>query len=125
MNDSAPPPQDKRKEIAFFDRHAEADDYNVFTPAATQRLVDALVRLAALPPGSRVADLGCGSGTFTDLIARAGYRCVGLDISCKLLEVGRLKYPQLAFVDGEPQPPETMASGLAFPDGIGVWVPKK
>ena len=32
---------------------------------------------------------------------------------------------RIRFVDGEPQQPETMASGLAFPDGIGVWAPKK
>ncbi|GIU87456.1 MAG: hypothetical protein KatS3mg009_1971 [Acidimicrobiia bacterium] len=30
---------------------------------------------------------------------------------------------RIRFADGEPQPPETMADGLAFPDGIGVWVP--
>lgn len=30
---------------------------------------------------------------------------------------------RIRFVDGEPQAPETMAGGLAFPDGIGVWVP--
>jgi hypothetical protein len=27
------------------------------------------------------------------------------------------------FVDGEPQAPEVMDRGLAFPDGIGIWVP--
>ncbi len=27
------------------------------------------------------------------------------------------------FVDGEPQAPEVMGKGLAFPDGIGIWVP--
>ena len=32
---------------------------------------------------------------------------------------------RLRFVDDEPQPPETMGTGLAFPDGIGVYVPKK
>jgi hypothetical protein len=31
---------------------------------------------------------------------------------------------RITFVDGEPQAPETMASGLAFPDGIGVWTPR-
>ncbi|GIU90169.1 MAG: hypothetical protein KatS3mg010_1268 [Acidimicrobiia bacterium] len=30
---------------------------------------------------------------------------------------------RIRFVDGEPQAPETMAEGLAFPDGIGIWVP--
>ena len=34
------PAQDKEKEIAFFDRHAAADDYDVFTPQSSARLVD-------------------------------------------------------------------------------------
>ena len=32
---------------------------------------------------------------------------------------------RVRFVDGTPQPPETMGGGLAFPDGIGVYAPKK
>ena len=32
---------------------------------------------------------------------------------------------RIRFVDGAPQPPETMADGLAFPDGIGVFVPPR
>jgi hypothetical protein len=38
MRDKA---QDKQKEIAFFDGHAAADDYDVFTPQSSARLVDA------------------------------------------------------------------------------------
>lgn len=93
--------QDKQKEIAFFDRHAAADDYNVFAPEASARLVEAFVRLTGLKPGARVVDLGCGSGTFTALLARAGYSCVGLDISTKLIAVGRSKYPNIEFVEGD------------------------
>ena len=93
--------QDKHKEIAFFDGHAAADDYDVFTPQASARIVDAFVRLSGLKPPARVVDLGCGSGTFTALLARAGYDCVGLDISAKLLAVGRRKHPHVAFVAGD------------------------
>jgi hypothetical protein len=32
---------------------------------------------------------------------------------------------RIRFVDGAPQPPETLADGLAFPDGIGVFVPPR
>ena len=32
---------------------------------------------------------------------------------------------RITFVDGEPQAPETMATRLAFPDGIGIFVPGK
>jgi ubiquinone/menaquinone biosynthesis C-methylase UbiE len=86
--------QDKQKEIAFFDRHAAADDYDVFTPRAKARLIDAFIALTGLRPGARVADLGCGSGAFTTLLAGAGYHCTGLDISTRLIEVGRRKCPQ-------------------------------
>ena len=38
---------------------------------------------------------------------------------------GTGKVRKIRFVDGEPQPPETIAEDLAFPDGIGIYVPKK
>ena len=42
--------QDKEKEIAFFDRHAAADDYDVFTPQSSARLIDAFAPyIEALP----------------------------------------------------------------------------
>ena len=81
--------QDKQKEIAFFDAHAVSDEYDVFTPEASARLISAFVRLSGLPRGARVADLGCGSGVFTDLLQRAGYSSIGLDISPKLVALGR------------------------------------
>jgi ubiquinone/menaquinone biosynthesis C-methylase UbiE len=102
--------QDKQKEIAFFDAHAAAGEYDVFTPEANARLVEAFVRLSELEPGTRVADLGCGSGAFTHLLQRAGYDCVGLDISAKLVELGRRKYPDIEFIAGD-------VEHLPFPDG--------
>lgn len=93
--------QDKTKEIAFFDQHAEADAYDVFTPASNRRLIEAFVRLSGLRPGARVADLGCGSGAFTEELRKAGYSAVGLDISPKLIAVGREKYPRLELIEGD------------------------
>ena len=118
--------QDKDKEIAFFDEHAESDEYDVFTAQANERLIAAFVRLSGLPHGARVADLGCGSGVFTELLRRRGYTSVGLDISPKLVAVGRRKYPGLELVEGDAEnlPFENasfdgvLLSGLAhhFPD---------
>jgi len=93
--------QDKQKEIAFFDRHAAADDYDVFTPQAKARLITAFVALTGLEPGARVADLGCGSGAFTTLLAGAGYHCIGLDLSAKLIELACHKYSWIPFVVGD------------------------
>jgi len=106
-NDQA---QDKNKEIAFFDAHAEHDSYDVFTPQANERIVAAFVRLSRLPRGARVADLGCGSGVFTELLRRQGFHSVGLDISPKLIEVGRRKYPGLELIEGD-------AENLPFESG--------
>lgn len=93
--------QDKLKEIEFFDRHAEADTYDVFTPESNRRLIDAFVQLSGLPRGARIADLGCGSGAFTEELRQAGYSVVGVDISPKLVALGRTKYPGLELIEGD------------------------
>jgi len=93
--------QDKGKEIAFFDAHAESDEYDVFAPQANEALIAAFVRLSGLPAGARVADLGCGSGVFTELLRQRGYQSIGLDISPKLIALGRAKYPGLELIEGD------------------------
>lgn len=102
--------QDKKKEIEFFDRHAEADEYDVFTVRAKARLIEAFVRLSKLPKGARVADLGCGSGVFTDLLHQAGYDSTGVDISPKLVKVGQAKFPHVRLIEGD-------IEKLPFPSG--------
>jgi ubiquinone/menaquinone biosynthesis C-methylase UbiE len=103
--------QDKFKEVEFFDQHAAKDDYNVFTDAANHKLIDGFVCLSGLAAGARVADLGCGSGIFTSLLNARGYQAEGLDISPKLLQLARMKYPQIEFLEGDvealPFPPES------------------
>jgi ubiquinone/menaquinone biosynthesis C-methylase UbiE len=101
--------QDKQKEIAFFDGHAAADSYDVFTPESNARLIETIVRLGQFKRGARVADLGCGSGVFTDLLHRQGCTSVGLDLSPKLIELGRRKYPGVEFIEGD-------VEHLPFPD---------
>jgi ubiquinone/menaquinone biosynthesis C-methylase UbiE len=93
--------QDKRKEIAFFDSHAAESAYDVFTPESNARLINACIRLMDQKCGARVVDLGCGSGVFSDLLQHAGFSCVGLDISPRLIAIGRRKYPNVEFVEGD------------------------
>jgi ubiquinone/menaquinone biosynthesis C-methylase UbiE len=102
-------PQDKQKEIAFFDGHAAADSYDVFTPESNLRLIGKCTRLAKWQPGARVADLGCGSGVFTNLLHRRGFDAVGLDLSPKLVALGQAKYPDVTFLEGD-------VEHLPFPD---------
>jgi ubiquinone/menaquinone biosynthesis C-methylase UbiE len=93
--------QDKRTEIAFFDSHGAVDAYDVFTPASSTDLIDICLRLMNQPSGARIADLGCGSGVFTDLMQRRGHKCVGVDLSAKLIGIGRSKYPGVELIEGD------------------------
>jgi SAM-dependent methyltransferase len=90
--------QDKQKEIDFF---GGIDLYDVFTPESNQQLLDAFKRLTGLSRGARVADLGCGSGVFTELLRQAGYDAIGLDLSPKLVAAGRAKHPGLELIEGD------------------------
>jgi ubiquinone/menaquinone biosynthesis C-methylase UbiE len=107
--------QDKQKEIEFFDGHAADASYDVFTPESNRRLIDAVIALGHFEAGMRVADLGCGSGVFTDLLQRNNCQAVGLDISSKLIEIGRRNYRNVEFMEGDV---ESLPFATASLDGV-------
>jgi 2-polyprenyl-3-methyl-5-hydroxy-6-metoxy-1,4-benzoquinol methylase/glycosyltransferase involved in cell wall biosynthesis len=56
----------------------------------------------ALPPGSRVLDVGCGSGWLSEYFARLGYDVTGIDISASLIEMSRERVARVPYgVDHE------------------------
>ncbi|MGA3113207.1 MAG: class I SAM-dependent methyltransferase [Syntrophobacteraceae bacterium] len=93
--------QDKLAELAFFSGHAEVDEYNVFTESSTRKLFERCVQLARIKPATFVADIGCGSGVFSQLLLDSNVNAIGLDLSYPLLVLGRRKYPGASFVVGD------------------------
>jgi ubiquinone/menaquinone biosynthesis C-methylase UbiE len=68
-----------------------------------------------LPPGSRVLDVGCGTGHLTSLLARqySTSEVIGLDLSPVMIELARRRYrsqENLSFCQGD-------AMDLPYPDG--------
>jgi SAM-dependent methyltransferase len=53
--------------------------------------------LSEIRPGDRALDLGCGEGTFTELLVTAGAAAVGVEVANAALERARSKHPELDF----------------------------
>lgn len=72
----------------FFDAHAPDYSQNDFTKNTLPEC-DFLEAEFALPRGSTILDVGCGSGRHAVELARRGYAVTGLDLSAGMLAEGR------------------------------------
>lgn len=84
-----------RHEIEFGKKLAQADTELLWgwgSPAGKQRAkrrAGLIAAAAGLAPGSRVLEIGCGTGLFTAMFAGSGARIVAVDISPELLQKAR------------------------------------
>jgi SAM-dependent methyltransferase len=75
---------EKRSWEVFFDAHAPIYDQQVYTTNTVSE-VDFLIDELQLLPGSKVLDIGCGTGRHSIELAKRGYRVTGLDLSSEML----------------------------------------
>ena len=89
------------KRLADYRAHYEADAHAIDDPRALEpsryhserRRLETLLRSLPLAEGTRVLDVGCGSGWFASECAQAGARVWALDLSRKGVEEARDRYP--------------------------------
>ncbi|HET9347704.1 MAG TPA: class I SAM-dependent methyltransferase [Arthrobacter sp.] len=74
-------------QAADFDREA---DHGLLDPGVRQAWTELILPLIPLP-GSDVADLGCGTGSLSLLLAEEGHQVRGLDLSGRMVEAARTK----------------------------------
>ena len=74
-------------QAADFDREA---DHGLLDPAVRRAWAELILPLISLP-GSEVADMGCGTGSLSMLLAEAGHRVRGLDLSARMVDAARAK----------------------------------
>ncbi len=48
----------------------------------------------------KILDAGCGTGNYTQFLNDLGFDCLGLDLSDKLLDVAKNKFPEILFKHG-------------------------
>lgn len=54
--------------------------------------------IAALPPRSRVIDVGCGAGWFSGALAGAGFSVVGVEVAHEPVRRARARFAELEFL---------------------------
>jgi ubiquinone/menaquinone biosynthesis C-methylase UbiE len=69
--------------------------------AHNQPLFEAVLDAAAVGPGTRLLDVGCGSGLALVLARERGARPSGLDISRGLLQIARERLPDADLREGD------------------------
>lgn len=72
----------------FFDQHAPHYMRNAFT-GNTRAEVEFILSLFELPAGSRILDVGCGTGRHSVGLAKHGMNMTGVDLSPGMLEQAR------------------------------------
>jgi SAM-dependent methyltransferase len=78
-----------------------ADSYDAARPVAPPEVFDDLVELSRLAPGSRVLEIGCGTGQATRPLVERGLSILGVELGTNLAELARLKlaaFPQVEIV---------------------------
>lgn len=66
-----------------------AEEYDRVRPGYPAALVDAACSIAGLASGSRVVEVGCGTGKLTVLLAERGLRVEAVDPGAELVEIAR------------------------------------
>lgn len=96
-------------ESATFD---DEPDHGLRDPAVRRAWAELL--LPQLAPESRVADLGCGTGSLSVLLAEAGHRVDGVDLSAQMVRAATAKAlaagVSASFVQGDAQQPPLEAA---------------
>jgi SAM-dependent methyltransferase len=109
--------------VQFWDAQSEtfdeAADHGLHDPVARDRW-RALLAAAITQPAARVADLGCGTGTLSVLLAELGHRVHGIDFSQRMVARARAKAETMA-VDVAVRPTFAVADAADPPLVAGAF----
>jgi SAM-dependent methyltransferase len=89
---------------------ARAGTYEALMARATALAIDPLLAAAAVGPGLRVLDVGCGLGALAAAATARGAAVTGVDLAAGMLAEARRRHPDIEFVRAD-------AESLPFGDG--------
>lgn len=115
-----------RTRRAVFETTAEL--YAEARPGYPSELVDDVARLAAIPAGGRILEIGCGPGNATLPFAQRGYHILALELGERLAALAAARcqdYPRVSVrrMAFEDWPVEVGAFDLAISADAFHWIP--
>ncbi len=121
-------PADWQERSRSFDRVAEL--YDAYRPGYPEALVDSVVELASLRPGSKILEIGSGTGKATAPFAHRGFSILCIEPGRDLAAVAARKfadYPAVTFerVPFEEWPEPQAEFDLVMAAQAFHWVPKE
>ena len=118
---------DKKNRIkAYYDRYADVYDVKHGVALAGQahnffRYYEPFLH-AAVAPGTRILELGCGNGVYTRWLCDRGCQVVAMDLSPRMVERARQRCPRAIFIEGDCEDPGAHLSGKRRAEGFDAIV---
>lgn len=85
-----------KKAVQVFNKIAKAYDDEFLEPS---KYIDEFLEF--LPTNGKVLDVGCGNGVDADYIKNKGFNVIGVDMSNKMIDIAKSKYPGIDFRLGD------------------------
>ncbi len=103
-----------------------AETYDRLRPKYPTVMFDDLAQRARLSPGSRVLEIGCGTGIATSVLVQRGFDVCAIDPDPRMLTIARRRFShgQVRFFEGrfEDYPDEPQSFDLIFVAGTWHWL---
>ncbi|MFA6992185.1 MAG: class I SAM-dependent methyltransferase, partial [Candidatus Gracilibacteria bacterium] len=87
--------------------HDSENGYNLYAPYYDKTLnfldtfeQDELLKMLMKTRGKKVLDAGCGTGRLVPILSKLGRNVTGIDISAKMIDIAKKKFPKQKFAVG-------------------------
>jgi len=83
--------------VNYYNNFYNKSDFKYYNEKISLKFLKVICKICKIKPGSRILDLGCGTGIYTYLFQKLGYESIGIDISENAIKKAKEQYPLSKF----------------------------